>query len=222
MPALKHAALAWTCAFAIGAAFNGSLRSLTTAAPPALILAAFGCLWALVRSHTHERAGRCHPLLWWALFAGFICSWTVPQSPLPPLSVMTRAPAGMLRRKHAERPLNRRADDDASLFDALERIDRDSEHAIGMWFRVSGTWTRAHDGAPATVSRRIMTCCAADAVSVGFDVIPKAGGAPRPQPAGSRAFVRVSGRLGASMVDGETRYYLKNAVVSVVNTANPP
>lgn len=213
MPALNHALLAWCCTFSIGAAFNGSLRSLTTAALPTVILAAFGCLWALVRSHAHERTARCHPLLWWALFAGLICSWTLPRSPLPPLSVMTHAPTG----RH-----DPRMDDDASLFDALERIDRDSEHAIGRWLRVSGTWTRAHDGAPATVSRRIMTCCAADAVSVGFDVIPKAGDAPPKGPPGSGALVRVSGRLSASMVDGEIRYCITNAVVSIVKTANAP
>ncbi len=62
------------------------------------------------------------------------------------------------------------------------------------------------------MARRVMTCCAADAVDVGFDVIPA-----RPIHFASGAQVRVSGVVRASLRDGEIRYALADAVVSVLS-----
>ncbi len=218
---LKHGVLAFTCALALGAAFGGRLHSLTTAAEPAVVLSAVTGLWALRRSNSGERAVQSHRLLSWALVAGFAFSTLLPRSPLPPLSVMTHAPARMQHRgDHAPRR-DRAEDDDGSLFDALERIDRDSASMIGTWLQVTGTWTESHDGAPATVSRQIMTCCAADSIAVGFDVAPDAPAASATQPPVSGASVRVSGRLRESMVDGETRYCIGNATITRLKTAGP-
>ncbi|MBC5805229.1 MAG: hypothetical protein DLM53_02180 [Candidatus Eremiobacter antarcticus] len=216
---LKHAALACTCALALGAAFGGRLHSLTTEALPAVVLSAVTCLGSLGRSHVRERTVHRHPLLWWALLAGFGFSALLPRSPLPPLSVMTHAPDRMQQRRHAAPRRDRADDDDASLFDALERIDRDSASVVGTWLQVTGTWTRAHDGAPATVSRQIMTCCAADSVAVGFDVTPDTTDAAVTELPASGAYVQVSGRMRASMVDGETRYSIGNAAVTTLRTA---
>jgi hypothetical protein len=94
------------------------------------------------------------------------------------------------------------------LLDTLDRLDADPAGVMGANVTVSGVWTPAHDGFDATVSRRIMNCCAADAVDVGFDVEPVhvAGVAPQ-------SFVRVTGFVGERMRDGEARYVLLGALV---------
>jgi len=94
------------------------------------------------------------------------------------------------------------------LFALLDRIDRDPAGVIGERVSVSGTWGAAAADQPATVSRRIMSCCAADAVAVGFDVVPK-----RRVSIGRAAWVRVTGILRSRLADGEIRYLLAAATV---------
>jgi uncharacterized protein DUF1980 len=96
----------------------------------------------------------------------------------------------------------------ADLFDALDALDADPSAIEGRVISVSGTWTPSHDGWAPTVSRRIMTCCAADAVDVGFDVEPRAGVRVT-----SGAWVRVTGRVRANLRDGDVRYEIADAEV---------
>lgn len=97
---------------------------------------------------------------------------------------------------------------DADLFDALDALDADPSSALGRTIAVSGTWTPPHGGWPATVSRRIMSCCAADAVDVGFDVTPRGRVSIH-----SGTWVRVSGRIRISLRDGDVRYEIADATV---------
>ena len=95
------------------------------------------------------------------------------------------------------------------LFAALERLDDDPTAMVGRRLNVSGEWHGARSDRSATVSRRIMTCCAADAIAVGFDVESDRPFAGRD---GSRVFV--SGILQSRMSAGEVRYVITGARVS--------
>jgi hypothetical protein len=121
-------------------------------------------------------------------------------------SCVVAAGAPVVRDVVAHAPRGHAADD---LFDTLDRLDADpralEQHAIS----VSGSWLPAHDGWPASVSRRIMTCCAADAVDVGFDVAPRL---EVRLPAGS--WVRVNGLVRVALRDGDIRYEIADATVT--------
>jgi hypothetical protein len=95
------------------------------------------------------------------------------------------------------------------LFDALDALDADPRALEQRSISVSGTWLPKADGWPASVSRRIMTCCAADAVDVGFDVAPHADVRLR---AGS--WVRVTGIVHVMLRDGDIRYEIADASVT--------
>jgi hypothetical protein len=100
----------------------------------------------------------------------------------------------------------------ADLFDALDRLDAEPSAFDGRIISVSGTWTPATDRGAATVSRRVMSCCAADAVDVGFDVAPI--GAVRVR---AGAWVRVSGHVRVRLRDGDLRYEIGRATVRAVS-----
>lgn len=93
----------------------------------------------------------------------------------------------------------------ADLFDALARLDADPGAVIGRRISVSGRWMAATDGRDASVSRRVMSCCAADVVDVGFDVEPATGRGPA-----NGAWVRVDGVVRMRVRDGEVRYVLED------------
>lgn len=92
------------------------------------------------------------------------------------------------------------------LFRALDRIDQDPAAMLNTKLSVSGDWTPATADRAATVSRRIMACCAADSIAVGFDVY-----GDEVYPMVRRSAVMVSGILRARVVDGEIRYALTHA-----------
>jgi len=94
------------------------------------------------------------------------------------------------------------------LFDVLDRLDADPAGVMGTRVTVGGVWAPARDGSDATVSRRIMNCCAADAVDIGFDVESARVAAVAPQ-----SWVRVTGVVGERMRDGESRFVLLGAKV---------
>jgi uncharacterized membrane protein YcgQ (UPF0703/DUF1980 family) len=96
----------------------------------------------------------------------------------------------------------------ADLFDALDRLDADPTSFDRRIVAVSGTWTPATAQSAATVSRRVMSCCAADAIDVGFDVI--ASGKVTIQ---TGAWVRVEGRVQVRLRDGELRYEIADATI---------
>jgi len=64
----------------------------------------------------------------------------------------------------------------------------------------------------ATVSERVMACCAADAVDVGFDVLPA-----RVVAVAAGTQVRVGGIVDEVLRRGETRYVLRAADVKPLN-----
>ncbi len=103
----------------------------------------------------------------------------------------------------------------ADLFDALDALDSDPRALQDRELSVTGSWTPRHDGWPSSVSRRIMTCCAADAVDVGFDVEPRGAVALR-----AGTWVRVTGRVRVTLRDGDVRYEL--AVASVIPAVATP
>jgi hypothetical protein len=96
------------------------------------------------------------------------------------------------------------------LFALLDRLDENPNGVLGRRVTVSGEWAAAAAGRPATVSRRVMTCCAADAISVGFDVL-SADARVR-----TGDWVRAAGLLSAAMAFGETRYRIVDAQVTPI------
>ena len=101
------------------------------------------------------------------------------------------------------------------IFQLLARLDDDPRPLIGRRARVSGQWHRSRGPLAATVSRRVMSCCAADAVAVGFEVMP------RMMPSVAEAAeVSVDGVVAARIVEGETRYLIVNADVKALSAGS--
>lgn len=168
------------------AAFRSA--SLVSTAPPVTLCAAAALVLIAYRS------GRAVHLAV-ALACGAVAgAWITSLGPPAVRGVESRAP-----RVHGA----------ADLFDALDELDADPASVEGRVISVSGTWMPSRDGWAATVSRRIMTCCTADAVDVGFDVEPRGDGRI---PSGT--WVRVTGRVRVTMRDGDVRYELADAVVA--------
>ena len=94
------------------------------------------------------------------------------------------------------------------LFEALDRLDSAPNAMLGSMIAVTGTWTPASRADLATVSRRVVSCCAADAVDVGFDVRLSRGVRVE---AGS--WVRVDGTVAERVVDGDIRFVLEHSRV---------
>lgn len=184
-----RAVLAFAGSAAVVAALDGAARALT-AASPALTLCA-GAALIVIAFQTRDLVWRSMSL---AVFGG-ACAGMVLSSAAPsgPRDVVARAPRGHIA---------------ADLFDALDALDANPSAFDGRTIAVSGTWTPARALGPASVSRRVMSCCAADAVDVGFDVTPVA--APRVD---AGAWVLVSGRVHVRLRDGELRYELGAATV---------
>jgi len=183
--------LAFLAGLALSIAVSRSASLVSTA--PAVTLCAAAAL--MVIAYRSARAFAVHLAL--ALACGaFAGAWIARLGPPAVRGVESRAP-----RVHGA----------ADLFDALDALDADPRSLEGRVISVSGTWTPSHDGWPPTISRRIMTCCAADAVDVGFDVDPRAGVRVT-----SGAWVRVTGRVGVTLRDGDVRYGLVDAIVAAV------
>jgi uncharacterized membrane protein YcgQ (UPF0703/DUF1980 family) len=103
------------------------------------------------------------------------------------------------------------------LFALLDQIDVDPRALLGHRVTVSGDWSPASGSQTATVSRRVMTCCAADAVRVGFDVLPsREVRLPEGKP------VRVDGVLRSRLRDGDIRYVIDGAIVEIARCDLPP
>jgi len=183
-------------ALALVAALSGSARALC--AMPAWCVAATGVLAAAGALRTAQRRAQ----LVAALVAGSLAALTLPRMP-PPVAgdVISRAP---------------KTNATGDLFALLDRLDSAPDGMLGTRETVGGEWTPAAAGNAATVSRRIMACCAADAVAVGFDVVPAARAA-----IAAGAEVRVSGTLRSSMRDGELRYALVDASVCPLASGAP-
>jgi hypothetical protein len=182
----------WLAGAALVTAATGACAALTTIPAPVMFATGIVIVVVCMRSPCGARAAFIASLL-----AGAAVGFALPTSPPPaPGRVATRG-AGM--------PLR------GDLFDVLDRLDDDPAGIVGRAVSVAGQWAPASTGADATVSRRVVNCCAADAVALGFDVEPV-----RAQAIASGAWVRVTGVVTRSMHDGEVRFVLMRASVSAV------
>ena len=182
-----RAALAFAGSATTAAALDGAARTLTSA-PPALALCAgiALCVFA-VRPFTRRTSVP-------ALLAGACAGMWLPNvPPSNPHDVSVRAPRGHIA---------------ADLFDALDRLDTDPSAFDGRTISVSGEWMPSSVRGAATISRRVMSCCAADAIDVGFDVAPS--GTVRVR---AGEWARVSGRVRVRLRDGDMRYEIDAATV---------
>jgi len=135
---------------------------------------------------------------------GIVCGLLLPSTPPPVAGVVVTHGDGVAL--HGD------------IFDVLDRLDDDPSRVLGRRVSVSGEWAPASVQRPATVSRRIMTCCAADAIAVGFDV---EAASVRPRKTGD--WVRVDGVVRERMVDGERRFVLEQSQVrSLEDTVSNP
>lgn len=182
-----RAALAFAGGGAIAAALDGAARTLTSAPPPLTLCAGIALSMLAVRSVMWRTSVP-------ALLAG-VCAgmWLSSAAPSNPRDVGVRAP-----RSHIA----------ADLFDALDRLDTDPGAFNGRTISVSGMWMPASARGAATVSRRVMSCCTADAIDVGFDVAPS--GAVRVR---AGVWARVSGRVRVRLRDGDMRYEIEATTV---------
>jgi uncharacterized membrane protein YcgQ (UPF0703/DUF1980 family) len=94
------------------------------------------------------------------------------------------------------------------LFEALDRLDSAPNAMLGNTIAVTGTWTPASRDDLATVSRRVVSCCAADAVDVGFDVRLS-----HDSRVAAGTWVRVDGTVAERVVDGDIRFVLEQSRV---------
>jgi hypothetical protein len=170
-------------------------ESSTLVALPAPVVACFGVAMLVLAA----KQVRLTPLLARALAIGVALGLALPPS-LPVGAVATRSPGGA---------------HDGDLFALLDRLDDDPRAVLGNYVSVSGVWTPPSHGHAATVSRRVMACCAADAIDVGFDVHATRGLQSAGQPVIVRGFVH------AVLAGGELRYSLDDARVDAIGaTAN--
>jgi len=173
---------------ALASAMTGACAALTAVPPVLMALLAAAMIYA---SHRSVRGSRASAV------AGFLAGLLLPASPPSPRGeVVTRSVPSAAH---------------ADIFDLLARIDERPSSVLGRRVAVTGSWTPARDGRMAAVSRAIMSCCAADAVNVGFDVEPE-----RAEYIRNDAWVRVDGVLTARMFDGDVRYVLARSRVTVL------
>jgi hypothetical protein len=166
---------------------TGASRTLVALPPP--VIACFGIVTLVL-----ARPTRLTPLSVGALAVGAALGLALPQS-LPIGRVATHSPGGA---------------HDGDLFALLDRLDDDPRAVVGGYVSVSGVWTPPSHGHAATVSRRVMACCAADAIDVGFDVYGARGALTAGQPVVVRGFVH------AVLAGGELRYSLDDARVDAI------
>ena len=98
----------------------------------------------------------------------------------------------------------------ADMFALLDQLDRAPGAVLGRRVAVTGEWSPASPGRAASVSHRIMACCAADAIRVGFDVLAHESAAPA---FAAGDVVCVEGEVQAVLRDGDVRYVIEGALV---------
>jgi hypothetical protein len=189
--------LAALSGLALGAAATGASNALI--AMPLPFIVTFGASGALL--------ALAHPRHRWTAAALLACGMALGMA-LPRSAPQARGEVVT----HAIRGWQR-----GDLFQLLDRIDADPHAVLGHRISVAGEWSRASNDRAATVSRRVMTCCAADMVRVGFDVLAS----PKPSLAES-APVHVSGILRSQLVDGDLRYVIQNAGVEAFQCPTRP
>jgi hypothetical protein len=183
--AIRPILCAATAGIALAAVSSGASRTLIVM-PPVLVLSV-----ALYCGALALRRGYASACAVWILI-GAIAGMSLPTE-LPVRHVLTHA-AGQQQQ--------------TDLFRLLDALDASPRDTVGSLVSVSGTWTSARSPRAASVSRRIMTCCAADSVDVGLDVFPMA----RPAVSDGEE-VCTTGIVVARLDAGELRYALNRASV---------
>ena len=174
----------------------GPCAALTSIAPIVLFATGAALVWCASRAQSRSS----YPLV--AL--GIVCGLLLPSSPPPVAGGVVTHGTGIAM--------------PGDLFDVLDRLDDDPLQVVDRRVSVSGEWAPASVQRPATVSRRIMSCCAADAIAVGFDVE-----LARARQIRAGDWVRVEGVVRERMGDGERRFVLEQSQVrSLEDTVSNP
>jgi hypothetical protein len=181
----------------ISASLSGACQALTTMPP--LVLCATGAMLACCATWLRRKAA-AYPCIALGIISGLL----LPSSPPPIAGAVVTHRAGIALR--------------GDLFDVLDRLDDDPSGVVDRLVSVSGEWSPATAQRPATVSRRIMSCCAADAIAIGFDVE-----LARDRRIRTGAWVRVQGVVRERMYDGDPRFVLEHSkVTSLEDTVSNP
>jgi hypothetical protein len=178
---------------ALAAVTTGASRAFV--ATPAIVVVAFGATTLVIVLAPTRTRGQALA----AVCTGFALGLALPRS-LPVERIVTRG-------------LGDRSTGD--LFALLDRLDAQPQAMIGRPAVVSGVWTPPRTGQGASVSRRVMSCCAADALDVGFDVAPA-----RPVGFDQGVEVCVRGFIAARVQSGELRYRIERATVERATMAS--
>jgi hypothetical protein len=185
------AVLACVAGFLGCALARGVAQFLTNMPRPFMIATALVVLIGLLQISRSTKALRASGL---SLLAGACAAMVLPAGSIAaPSGVVTSSPGSGFA---------------GDLFVLLDRLDEDPKAVLGERFTVSGEWNPATKSEAATVSRRIMACCAADSIAVGLDVFSE-----RPYTGLAGSIVVVSGVLYAHVRRGELRYALTRAIV---------
>ena len=184
-------AVAFAAGTCIAAAMSGASLALTSMPRSATLLTGT-LLAACALRECDDRALRARAI--GASLCGAALALALPiAAPPAPGAVVTRAVSSSIR---------------GDLFDALAKLDSDPDALLGKTITVTGSWTPPTHDDLATVSRRIVSCCAADAVDVGFDVR-----LDRDEREARGAWVRIEGVVAERAVDGDIRYVLEHSRV---------
>jgi hypothetical protein len=189
--------LASMAGLAVGAASTGASNALTVM--PATLMVAFGVIGAILALAPSGRRMMATALLACGIALGTALPHAAPQ---PSGAVVTHAVHSSQR---------------GDLFELLDQIDADPHTLLGSRVTISGEWSPASGDQAATVSRRVMSCCAADAVRVGFDVLSS-----REVRLREGKPVRVDGVLRSRLRDGDVRYVIDDARVEIARCDVPP
>ena len=183
-----HSAVAFAAGASIASATIGASEVLTSMPAWATLLTGSMLAVCALRGAAPRRRTFAYAV------CGVCAALCLPASPPPaPGMVSTRPPSTSLR---------------GDLFEALDRLDSTPNEMLGSTISVTGTWTPASRGELATVSRRVVSCCAADAVDVGFDVRLS-----RDVRVAAGSWVRVDGTVAERAVDGDIRFVLEHSRV---------
>ncbi len=194
-PVTRRAFAGLAAGVCISSSLCGACAALTTVPP--VVLFATGVTLACCAA-SQRREAPAYPCVALGIISGLL----LPSSPPPVAGAVVTHGAGIALR--------------GDLFAVLDRLDDDPSRVVDRLVSVSGEWSPATAQRPATVSRRIMSCCAADAIAVGFDVE-----LARDRRIKTGEWVRVEGVVRERMYDGDRRFVLEHSTVTGLEDTAP-